>query len=41
MFQALDFLLTECRIALTDIKEGNICFGADDSVLHAFEHAEL
>jgi serine/threonine-protein kinase SRPK3 len=41
MFQALGFLLTECRIAHTDIKEGNICFGADDSVLHAFEHAEL
>jgi serine/threonine-protein kinase SRPK3 len=41
LFQALDFLHTECHVAHTDIKEGNILFGADESVFSAFEQEEL
>jgi serine/threonine protein kinase len=41
LFQALDFLHTECHVAHTDIKEANILLGADDSVLTAFEQEEL
>jgi serine/threonine-protein kinase SRPK3 len=41
LFQALDLLHTECHLAHTDIKEGNILFRADDSVLHVLEHDEL
>jgi serine/threonine-protein kinase SRPK3 len=41
LFQALDFLHTTCHVAHTDIKEGNILFGADDSVLRNFEQEEL
>lgn len=41
LFQALDLLHTACHVAHTDIKEENILFGADDSVLRAFEQEEL
>jgi serine/threonine-protein kinase SRPK3 len=41
LFQALDFLHTECHIAHTDIKEANILLEADESVLRAFEQEEL
>ncbi|KAG6111894.1 hypothetical protein E4U13_004546 [Claviceps humidiphila] len=41
LFHALDFLHQECHIAHTDIKEGNLLFGADESVLKAFEKEEL
>jgi serine/threonine-protein kinase SRPK3 len=41
LFQALDFLHTECHIAHTDIKEANILLEADKSVLEAFEQEEL
>jgi serine/threonine-protein kinase SRPK3 len=41
LFQALDLLHTQCHVAHTDIKEGNILFGADDSVLRTFEQEEL
>lgn len=41
LFQALDFLHTECHVAHTDIKEANILLGADESVLTTFEQDEL
>ncbi|KAM0280371.1 hypothetical protein ACHAQH_004084 [Verticillium albo-atrum] len=42
LFQALDFLHTECQIIHTDIKADNILFGIDDdSVFTAFEEQEL
>ncbi|KAG6175631.1 hypothetical protein E4U27_006036 [Claviceps purpurea] len=41
LFHALDFLHQECHTAHTDIKEGNMLFGADESVLKAFEKEEL
>jgi serine/threonine-protein kinase SRPK3 len=41
LFQALDFLHTECHVAHTDIKEGSILFGADESVLSALEQEKL
>lgn len=41
LFQALDLLHKECHTAHTDIKEGNILLGADDSVLRALEEEEL
>ncbi|KAK7528433.1 kinase-like domain-containing protein [Phyllosticta citriasiana] len=41
LFQALDFLHTECHVAHTDIKEANMLLGADSSVLRDFEQEEL
>ncbi|KAG5969433.1 hypothetical protein E4U56_008335 [Claviceps arundinis] len=41
LFHALDFLHQECHTTHTDIKEGNLLFGADKSVLKAFEKEEL
>ncbi|KAG7100671.1 Serine/threonine-protein kinase SRPK like [Verticillium longisporum] len=42
MFQALDFLHTDCQVVHTDIKADNIMFGIeDDSVFTAFEEEEL
>ncbi|KAG6099015.1 hypothetical protein E4U31_004583 [Claviceps sp. LM219 group G6] len=41
LFHTLDFLHQECHITHTDIKEGNLLFGADESVLKAFEKDEL
>ncbi|KAH5421516.1 hypothetical protein HBI47_133520 [Parastagonospora nodorum] len=41
LFQALDLLHTACHVAHTDIKEGNILFAADDSVLRGFKEEEL
>lgn len=41
LFLALDFLHTECHVAHTDIKEANILFGTDESVLTALEQKEL
>ncbi|KAG6022742.1 hypothetical protein E4U40_004413 [Claviceps sp. LM458 group G5] len=41
LFHALDFLHQECHMAHTDIKERNMLFGADESVLKAFEKEEL
>jgi serine/threonine-protein kinase SRPK3 len=41
VFQALDLLHHECHVAHTDIKEGNVLFEADNSVLESFEQEEL
>ena len=41
LFHALDFLHKECHVAHTDIKEANIMFPADNSVLKGFEQEEL
>ncbi|KAG5993079.1 hypothetical protein E4U52_002294 [Claviceps spartinae] len=41
LFHTLDFLHQECHITHTDIKEGNLLFGADEFVLKAFEKDEL
>ncbi|KAI5196597.1 hypothetical protein E4T39_07725 [Aureobasidium subglaciale] len=41
LFDALDLLHNECRVAHTDIKEANIMLGADDSVLADFEREQL
>ncbi|KAK7536422.1 kinase-like domain-containing protein [Phyllosticta citribraziliensis] len=41
LFQALDFLHTECHVAHTDIKEANVLLGADSPVLKTFEREEL
>jgi serine/threonine-protein kinase SRPK3 len=41
LFQALDLLHNECRIAHADIKEANILLGADDAVLADFEREQL
>ncbi|OJD29144.1 putative dis1-suppressing protein kinase dsk1 [Diplodia corticola] len=41
LFQALDLLHNECRVAHTDIKEANVLLGADESVLRDFERQEL
>ncbi|KAG4262416.1 CMGC/SRPK protein kinase [Fusarium proliferatum] len=41
LFQALDYLHTECKVIHTDIKGDNIMFGIyDDSVFTAFEQEE-
>jgi serine/threonine-protein kinase SRPK3 len=40
VFQALD-LLHKCHVAHTDVKEGNVLFEADNSVLESFEREEL
>jgi serine/threonine protein kinase len=41
LFQALDLLHTDCHVVHTDIKEANILFESDDTVLRAFEQEEL
>lgn len=41
LFQTLDLLHTECHVAHTDIKEANMLFGADESILEAFKKEEL
>ncbi|KAG6050775.1 hypothetical protein E4U33_000674 [Claviceps sp. LM78 group G4] len=41
LFHALDLLHQDCHIAHTDIQEKNLLFGADESVLKAFEKDEL
>ncbi|KAL1386112.1 kinase-like domain-containing protein [Phyllosticta capitalensis] len=41
VFEALDFLHTQCHVAHTDIKEANMLLGADESIFRDFEQREL